>query len=1584
MADQDLFSNEPITDEEINAQKAPVATPPAPVDANASLFSSTPMESDGGAEVSQPPVPQATTLLTDKNVVVGHPMDMSHDQVNDAIQTSIYGRLRNYFFHDADPAPDSHWQAFTQAAAKLAPVRLATSLSMEDAKSLVPEATKGAVIGAERLGVGLGGLLKWMGDLVPNSLDYTGQVGATLSTAGDNVVDFFKKAQESKLTAPDPEIFRGSFVSNPSWSRAASMVTSQVPMLGAATALTIATGNPLAGAEFLGLTTAGESYEAAKEEGSSTARASVAAGLSGIGNAIFMSLPMGKVLSGFGQSGAESVLRGASEFTTLNAAMTPFNNIVARIGGDKARKLFDGWTESLISGAISGGTLGAIFPHGGSEIDAMTQEAHNAGVPSKDMDAARAEIAKQMSENPVAIASAIEQAKSGRMANQMVDQANAIVEANPEHQQGATAVYDDIKSRLEGVQKPVGISDEDWAKQIDASAKLWLARTVTEAQKRGTSVEDVYNATRPTIIGDNSIQSGDFLQPAYHGTPHKFDEFSLHKIGTGQGAQSYGWGLYFAGAKDVAEHYREQLAGKLVVTNWKIGDFHAVKNEEYRDYSPKTSTHEDTAKSAIIEDILINQSDLEAEFSSGGEKAVKKAILAIIDDKIKTYKDEWPEAVQAAEKFRSTVDHLGVKMSAEKPGHIYTVDIPDDHKYMDWEKPFSKQSPEIQKAVLDLAKEKPLRLTEDMSGGEIYRQMTDLLGSPKEASLFLSGKGIPGLKYLDQMSRDQGKGTSNYVLFDDKLIKITNFYQNQNGGGQNPRGSTRFTPEGTVISLMKNADASTFLHESAHVWLKDIHDFIKTGNANEKYQADWSTLKDWLGVEKNKDDLTVAQHEKFAKGFEKYLREGVSPSPELKPVFDRFKEWLRNVYQSAKTLKVNLSANVRGVMDRMLATPEEPFEGKYVKNRQYEIAPFGTDQATAKDIRTQFAGVKNEQIVRGNQLADEIRRDVPNKADREGMFWYKAANGDIEILSNALDDPKLEKYHDQILRALSLSDKAKASLKKVDQYYTESGAVAQDIGTISNIRENYQNRIYKPEPPKDFVKTETKAGLKQTTSHAKARVFDTEFEAAQAGKEFATTDVADSLSIHNEEMARVNASRKLADSLQESGLGGWKKDQPDGWEQVGTMEKRVPIRDENGDAVIGEDGNQAVSASKFYAPKGIAKGLAAIVDGNFTKKIDSLRGIQKYQGLVKTVDLSYSFFHHFSMAMQAAYQGGFKTLLNLPKMEKMLASPEFADIETDFTKYTGMTSNVEATQDILRNLVEHQPDTFSKITELPGVKQVLKGAEKGGNFLFSKLQRYLKVMDYGEKISNWVADNPDATNEQIKAAKIGFARNINAVYGGLNWEAIGMTKSNLSLLRIGLLAPDWTISNIQLLEQALGEKGTAGQSSRKHILTALIGGIALTEGVNKILTGHYTDDNPKGHKLEVEISPNVYISFLRGGIGDITKLASMMSESGLAAGSMRFAQGKLAPIARTAIGLASNTQYTGAPIYKRGEGHNFKNDYDILKYLLSSLGPVPLGLSNVLQYLQEPDKTISGAATVVSGIGRYSKSGGGGSSTLKM
>lgn len=139
---------------------------------------------------------------------------------------------------------------------------------------------------------------------------------------------------------------------------------------------------------------------------------------------------------------------------------------------------------------------------------------------------------------------------------------------------------------------------------------------------------------------------------------------------------------------------------------------------------------------------------------------------------------------------------------------------------------------------------------------------------------------------------------------------------------EDPRGFIRFLPEKTIIALTK-ADPSTFVHELAHGWLNNFHEFVQAGKAEGKYGEDWKILSKWLGVEEVATKITREQHETFARGFEAYMREGKAPSEGLRGVFSRFRKWLTRLYKDPAILGVNLTDDVRGVMDRMVASEDE-------------------------------------------------------------------------------------------------------------------------------------------------------------------------------------------------------------------------------------------------------------------------------------------------------------------------------------------------------------------------------------------------------------------------------------------------------------------------------------------------------------------------------------------------------------------------------------------------------------------------------------------------------------------------------------
>ena len=128
---------------------------------------------------------------------------------------------------------------------------------------------------------------------------------------------------------------------------------------------------------------------------------------------------------------------------------------------------------------------------------------------------------------------------------------------------------------------------------------------------------------------------------------------------------------------------------------------------------------------------------------------------------------------------------------------------------------------------------------------------------------------------------------------------------------------------------MKNADRSTFLHESAHLFLEMKSELALDEDASPHEREDMQTLLRWFGFNGTiqqwralTDEQRREAHEQFARAFEKYLGEGKAPVPELQPMFARFRAWLLGVYKSLSRIPNSSALNddVRKVMDRMLAT----------------------------------------------------------------------------------------------------------------------------------------------------------------------------------------------------------------------------------------------------------------------------------------------------------------------------------------------------------------------------------------------------------------------------------------------------------------------------------------------------------------------------------------------------------------------------------------------------------------------------------------------------------------------------------------
>jgi len=227
----------------------------------------------------------------------------------------------------------------------------------------------------------------------------------------------------------------------------------------------------------------------------------------------------------------------------------------------------------------------------------------------------------------------------------------------------------------------------------------------------------------------------------------------------------------------------------------------------------------------------------------------------------------------------------------------------------------------------NVAEQSKIPVFEGESGRDLYVEMMRQFGyhdgpldGPNtqyaaQASEAFAKMGIPGHRYLDGSSRRRGEGTYNLVIYDDKAMQIVHMEQTRE------RGFLQIGDERKMlIGLGKDADASTFMHESAHFFLEVMDDLSTTVPA---LKADMEVLfKEW-GIDRaawDQMDLNGKRpyHEMFAESFEVYLMTNKAPTPELRTVFQRFRDWLLDIYQVATATGRKVSQPMRDLFDRML------------------------------------------------------------------------------------------------------------------------------------------------------------------------------------------------------------------------------------------------------------------------------------------------------------------------------------------------------------------------------------------------------------------------------------------------------------------------------------------------------------------------------------------------------------------------------------------------------------------------------------------------------------------------------------------
>jgi hypothetical protein len=269
--------------------------------------------------------------------------------------------------------------------------------------------------------------------------------------------------------------------------------------------------------------------------------------------------------------------------------------------------------------------------------------------------------------------------------------------------------------------------------------------------------------TGPAQVNARNVQQG---IRAFHGSPHRFDRFDMSRIGTGEGAQAYGHGLYFAENEGVARSYRATLSGDPTIDgralNWANPSEHAA---------------------AMV-------------YSEGGRDGAIRALTNEVEYLRGTR--GFNEANNDAARALRFLQEGGTPPPVSTPGSMYEVNLrADPSRLLDWDAPLGQQPQEVRDGISEILRwQRPAREAleahrgtyGDPLGRHVYSAIEGLVprtdgrafaGNPS-AGAFAAGElrdaGIPGIRYLDGGSRAAGDGTRNYVMFDDNLIDIVRRY----------------------------------------------------------------------------------------------------------------------------------------------------------------------------------------------------------------------------------------------------------------------------------------------------------------------------------------------------------------------------------------------------------------------------------------------------------------------------------------------------------------------------------------------------------------------------------------------------------------------------------------------------------------------------------------------------------------------------------------------------------------------------------------------------------------------------------------
>ncbi|MCK9601154.1 MAG: hypothetical protein M0R06_19090, partial [Sphaerochaeta sp.] len=467
-------------------------------------------------------------------------------------------------------------------------------------------------------------------------------------------------------------------------------------------------------------------------------------------------------------------------------------------------------------------------------------------------------------------------------------------------------VKSDIQEQLEAVGRP--------AEEAAADAEIVAAYVQAEAARRGMTPEQFYSEKRRIMVERGAVEPSteSLLQDAVNKELENIpavDKTDLLFHATGEDIEGdlrgggYDGILWTAETPSISQTYIPESGSRVVLS---MPD-HRLSDPFVPDHPTKIALLKQMGFHPDVEEV---NGRVTSWGYAPGEKMVKTSDVKEYIEKTLGYK---PNEYGAYD----------LKLKSEEDGERV---MPAEYK--------------LPGKLFIFKGKKALNLF-DMSTGE--SDLTDLQYHNIEAFKKAQEAGYDGVVIDDfAQTKSQGNiGHRSIGLFPAGIKKIQrvteidathfDFEKGVSGVRNTPEyersGLPLFQPTRASINVLTHkirlgefADSSSFIHEAAHDFLQDMSDYVAEGKASEDYLKFWEPVKSWLDLKDGK--ITRDQHEKFARGFEAFMREGKAPSSTLERVFRTFRDWLLKIYKSVTDLNVDLNDSMRQFFGDMLTAQE--------------------------------------------------------------------------------------------------------------------------------------------------------------------------------------------------------------------------------------------------------------------------------------------------------------------------------------------------------------------------------------------------------------------------------------------------------------------------------------------------------------------------------------------------------------------------------------------------------------------------------------------------------------------------------------